>query len=325
MKVTAAAPSNLAFIKYWGKIDDNLNLPANGSISMNLSGLFTTTTVDFDSRYKSDSVIIDGRKDEKEKRRVISHLDRIRKSAKINFKARVVSQSNFPSSTGLSSSASGFAALTLSASCAAGLKLTEKELSTLARLASGSACRSIPGGFVEWRTGKTSNHSVAFSLYPPNWWDIIDVVLVLSDSKKDIPTTEGQKLAFSSPFFTNRLERMESKIKKLKKSLTEKDFSVFGTLVENEALELHAVMLTSTPSLIYLHPETLFFMKEVVKWRKEGLEAYFSLNTGQALHILCQSNNLARVKLKLADFHNIKKIIISRPGVGARIIKSHLF
>lgn len=325
MKATAVAPSNLAFIKYWGKIDDKLNLPANSSISMNLSGLLTTTTVDFDSQYKSDSIIIDGREDEKEKRRVILHLDRIRKSAKINVKARVVSQNNFPPSTGLSSSASGFAALTLAASYAAGLKFAEKKLTILARLASGSACRSIPGGFVEWKKGTTSNDSVAFSLYPPNWWDIIDVVLVLSDRKKDISTTDGQKLAFSSPFFTNRLKRMESKIKKLKKSLAEKDFSVFGTLVENEALELHAIMLTSTPSLIYLRPETLFFMKEVVKWRKKGLEAYFSLNTGQALHILCQSKDLMRVKLKLRGYRNIKKIIISRPAEGAGIIKSHLF
>ena len=325
MKMTAVAPSNLAFIKYWGKVDDNLNLPANSSISMNLSGLTTTTTVDFDNQYKSDLVIIDGKKDEKESLRVTLHLDMIRKSAKIKLKARVVSQSNFPASTGLSSSASGFAALTLSASTAAGLKLTEKELSILARQASGSACRSIPSGFVEWKKGQTSNESFAYSLYPPYWWDLIDVVLVLSDGKKVVSTTDGQKLAFSSPFFTNRLERLESKIKKLKKSLAEKDFSEFGILVENEALELHAVMLTSIPSLIYLHPETLFFMQEVTKWRKEGLEAYFSLNTGQALHILCQSKDLVRVKQKLAGFRNIKKIIINRPAGGAGIITSHLF
>ncbi|MBI3954892.1 diphosphomevalonate decarboxylase [Candidatus Gottesmanbacteria bacterium] len=325
MKATAAAPSNLAFIKYWGKVDENLNLPANSSISMNLSGLLTTTTVHFDSQYKSDSIIIDGRQDEKEGRRVISHLNRVRKIAKITLKAKVVSQNNFPVSTGLSSSASGFAALTLSASTAAGLKLTEIELSTLARQASGSACRSIPGGFVEWKKGKTSGDSFSYSLYPPNWWDIVDIVLVLNDSKKDVSTTEGQKLVLTSPFFTARLERIEDKIKKLKKSLAEKDFSTFGRLAENEALELHSIMFTSTPALIYLLPETLFFMKEIIKWRKEGLEAYFSLNTGQALHILCQGNDLAAVKLKLAGFHNIKKIIISRPEEGARIIKSHLF
>lgn len=324
MKATAVAPSNLAFIKYWGKIDDKLNLPANNSVSMNLSGLLTTTTVDFDSQYKSDSIIIDGGENEKEGRRVILHLDRIRKIAKTTLKAKVVSQNNFPSSTGLSSSASGFAALTLAASCAAGLKFTEKELSTLAKLASGSACRSIPSGFVEWKKGKTSDDSFAYSLYPSNWWDIIDIVLVLSDSKKDIPTTDGQNLAFSSPFFSTRLEKIENKIKKLKKSLAEKNFRAFGILVENEALELHAIMLTSTPSLIYLHPETLIFMKEVVKWRKEGLEAYFSLNTGQTLHILCQSNDLAAVKRKLAPF-NIKQIIINRPTEGAKIIKDHLF
>ena len=208
MKATAVAPSNLAFIKYWGKIDEKLNLPANSSISMNLNGLLTTTTVEFDSQFKSDSIMIDGKQDEKESRRVMSHLDRIRKIAKITLKARVVSQNNFPPSTGLSSSASGFAALTLSASYALGLKLSEKELSILARLASGSACRSIPSGFVEWKKGKTSGDSFSYSLYPPDWWDIVDVVLILSDCKKDIPTSEGQKLAFSSPFFKNGLDKI---------------------------------------------------------------------------------------------------------------------
>ena len=137
MKATAIAPSNIAFIKYWGKKDDELRIPANGSISMNLSGLYTTTTVEFATKYKSDSVIIDGKNLKYEAKRVVVQLDRVRNIANLILRAKVVSKNNFPNSTGLSSSASGMAALTVAASNAAGLKLPEKDLSILARLGSG--------------------------------------------------------------------------------------------------------------------------------------------------------------------------------------------
>jgi len=157
MKGTAIAPSNIAFTKYWGRKNELLRLPENGSISMTLSNLLTTTTVEFSPKYKKDEIIIDSKSvqpDEGE--RIIRHLDRVRAMASVPDKARVVSRNNFPCGTGLSSSASGFAALTLGALQAAGLHMSEKDISILARQASGSACRSIPGGFVEWRNGDTS-------------------------------------------------------------------------------------------------------------------------------------------------------------------------
>src|SRR6266702_3716266 len=133
MKATALAPSNLAFIKYWGKKDEELTLPENGSISMNLSNLTTTTTVEFSPGLQEDSIIINGQREANEGNRVIKHLDRVRRLAQIDDRAKVVTENNFPTATGLSSSASGFAALTLAAVKAAGLALTEKELSILAR------------------------------------------------------------------------------------------------------------------------------------------------------------------------------------------------
>ena len=152
MKATAVAPSNIAFIKYWGKKDGGLRLPENGSISMNLSNLLTTTTVEFSSALKDDDFELEGIRyanDSEKSLRVIKHLDRIRKLGGIDSYAKVVSSNNFPSGTGLSSSASGLAALTVAAAAAASLALSEKELSILARKGSGSACRSIPDGFVE--------------------------------------------------------------------------------------------------------------------------------------------------------------------------------
>jgi len=325
MKATAVAPSNIAFIKYWGRKNEGLRLPENGSISMNLSSLLTTTTVEFSPDFKKDLIIINDKKEENEGSRAIKHLDRIRKLAKINYKAKVVSRNNFPTGTGLSSSASGFAALTVAGSKAAGLELSERELSILARQGSGSACRSIPDGFVEWIDGVTSETSYSISLFSPAHWDVVDVVAVVSKNKKEVSTTEGQKLAASSPFFPVRLARIKAKIELIKKYLKEKDFKNFGELLEGEALELHAIMLTSIPSLIYWLPGTLKVMHAVKKWREAGLQVYFTVNTGQDIHLICQGNDVEKVVRNAKEITDVTKTIINYPSKGAHIVSEHLF
>src|SRR3989338_6837251 len=319
MKATSIAPSNIAFIKYWGKKDEILRLPENGSISMNLSNLLTTTTVEFNHTYKSDSITINCIQEPNDGNRAIKHLDRIRKLANLSQKAKVVTINNFPSSTGLSSSSSGFAALTLAGTKAAGLELSEKELSILARQGSGSACRSIPDGFVEWLDGDTSESSYARSLYPTDYWVIADVVAIVSEGKKDISSAEGQKLVNSSPFFSVRRSHMAEKIKKMKEILKEKNFRDFGELLEAEALELHAIMLTSTPSLIYWTPGTFKIMKLVKKWRTEGLSVYFTINTGQDIHLICEKKNIKKIVVKLKDIKEVKNIIVNYPTISARL------
>lgn len=325
MKATAVAPSNIAFIKYWGRKDEILRLPENGSISMNLSNLLTTTTVEFNKNFEEDEIIINNQKEENEGNRAIKHLDRIRKIAKINLKARVETRNNFPTGTGLSSSASGFAALTVAAAAAADLKFSEKELSILARQGSGSACRSISDGFVEWLDGDTSETSYGVSIYPHDYWDIVDVVAVVSKNKKEISTTKGHKRAASSPFFPLRLERINEKIKSIKKYMEEKNFQAFGELIEAEALELHAVMLTSSPSLIYWLPGTLKVMHAVKRWRQEGLKVYFTVNTGQDIHLICQKKDVEKVVEKTKEVSDVQKTIINYPSIGAHLISSNLF
>lgn len=331
MKATAIAPSNIAFIKYWGKKDEILRLPENGSISMNLSNLSTITTVEFNPKFKKDEIIINNQKEENEGSRAIKHLDRIRKLAKINLnpsaslRARVVTKNNFPTGTGLSSSASGFAALTVAGAKAAGLNLSEKELSILARQGSGSACRSIPDGFVEWLDGDTSDTSYGVSLYPESYWNIVDVVAIVSKNKKEVSTSEGQKLAASSPFFPVRLERISRKIKLIKKYLQEKDFKNFGELLEAEALELHTIMLTSSPSLIYWLPGTLRVMHAVKRWRQEGLGVYFTVNTGQDIHLICQKKDFEKVTKKTEEISDVQKTIINYCSKGAHLTEDYLF
>ena len=325
MKVTAIAPSNIAFIKYWGKKDENLRLPENGSISMCLSNLLTTTTVEFSRDYKDDFIEIDGIKENNIARRVIEHLDRVRKIAGIAEKAKVVSKNNFPTETGLSSSASGFAALTLAGTKAAGLNLSEKELSILTRLGSGSACRSIPNGFVEWISGNSSKTSYTVSIYPPEYWDIVDLVAVVSEEKKEISSTQGQKLIKTSPLFQTRQLLINKKILLIKELIKEKDFEKFGELIEAEALELHAIMLTSSPSLIYWTPGTIKIMKLVKKWRNEGLPVYFTINTGQNIHLICEEKNAKRLEKLVKEVPEVKKLIINKPANGARLTERHLF
>ncbi|OGE32518.1 diphosphomevalonate decarboxylase [Candidatus Daviesbacteria bacterium RIFCSPHIGHO2_02_FULL_36_13] len=326
MKATAIAPTNIAFTKYWGKKNEKLRLPENGSISMCLSDLLTTTTVEFSPEFKKDQITInDDELEADEAERVVKHLDRVRRLAGIEYKSRVVSTNSFPSGTGLSSSASGFAALTLAAASAVGLKLSEKELSILARQGSGSACRSIPSGFVEWLDGNTSESSYAKTIFPANHWAIADVVAIVSEGKKEISSSEGQKSVSSSPFMKTRQSHMRKKNILVKKLIKEKNFKEFGELLEAEALELHTIMLTQRPALIYWTPGTLKIMKLVGHWRNERLSVYFTINTGQDIHLICEQKNIRKLKNKLKKLDFVKEIIINTPGEGARLTQSHLF
>ncbi|MBP9718891.1 MAG: diphosphomevalonate decarboxylase [Candidatus Levybacteria bacterium] len=324
-KATAIAPSNIAFIKYWGVKDEQLKLPQNPSISMNLSNLLTTTTVAFDESFEKDSVMFNGEVQSVVENRALKHIERIRKLANIKTNVKVITQNNFPTGTGLSSSASGFAALTLAGAKAAGLHLSEKELSVLARQGSGSACRSIPDGFVEWLDGDTSETSYAVSLYPPEYWDIVDIVAIVSTDKKEISSTEGHKLATTSAFFDTRLKQNKQKIVQIKQYMQQKDFTRFGELIEAESLELHAIYMTSHPSLLYLLPESLRLLHLVKKWRNEGLEVYFTLNTGQDVHLICEKKNAKKLQELLHALPFVKETIYNTASRGARESTDHLF
>lgn len=325
MKATAQAPSNIAFIKYWGRKDEEMRLPENGSISMNLSHLTTKTTVEFSNTYTTDEVIIDGKIIIEEQNRVITQLERIRALGKSQYFAKVVSQNSFPSGTGLSSSASGFAALTAAAAKALDLNLSERELSILARQGSGSACRSIPNGFVEWLDGNTSETSYAESLYPPEYWNLCDLVVIVSQEKKAIATSEGQTRVSTSPFFEIRQQKIATKIKDLKQALAAKDFEKLGELSEREAMEMHAVMLTSWPSLIYWMEGTLKLMKQIQEWRKAGVPVFFTLNTGQDVHLLCEEKTAKDIEPKIRELPYVYDTILNYPAVGTKIIDKHLF
>lgn len=324
-KITARAHSNIAFVKYWGRKDEVLRLPTNGSISMNLSNLFTTTTVEFREELKQDDIIVNRGREEGIIKKVVKHLDRVRHIGKMQMFAKVVSENSFAASAGMASSASGFAALSMAGTQAAGVILSEKELSILARQGSGSACRSIPDGFVEWQDGATSDKSYAHTLFPPEYWDLADVITVISKNKKETSTTSGQQLVKTSPFFSTRLSQMQEKNSNCKKFLKEKDFESFGKLIEMEALELHSIMLTSWPSLIYLEPVSLTVMKAVKKMREEGISAYFTIDAGPNIHIICQGKDKKQVSEFIKQLPGVIEVLENEASKGTYIISEDLF
>ena len=248
-RATARACANLAFVKYWGKRDAALNLPLNNSISMTLDAAHTTTRVEIAPELEADEVWLSGAPAPGAfTSRVVAHLERIRSLARSATSARVHTDNNFPTGTGFASSASGFAALTCAASAAFGLRLSRRELSVLARKGSGSSCRSIHAGFVEWHAGQDSDSSFATQLADARHWNLVDLAVLVTEREKTVPSSDGHRLAGNSPFWHSRTQTMAARLAEVRQALLKRDFHRFGREVEAEALEMHAIMQTSATS-----------------------------------------------------------------------------
>lgn len=317
---TALAHPNIAIVKYWGNRDAALRLPANSSLSMNLAGLETRTTVTFDDGLRDDEVVIGGAAQAGTTReRVVRHLDHIRRLAGIETRARVDSENNFPSGAGLASSASAFAALTLAGCAAAGLSLSERELSALARLGSGSASRSIPGGFVEWRAADRHADSYAFSIAPPHHWALVDLVAIVSRAHKPTGSTDGHALADTSPLQPARVASAEARLDVCRKAILERDFGALAEVMEQDALAMHAVMMTSRPPLLYWLPPTLAVMQAVRQWRDDGLPIAFTIDAGPNVHCLCPRDAADEAARRLRTLAGVMEVLRAEPGAAARI------
>jgi diphosphomevalonate decarboxylase len=319
--VTAVGFANIAFIKYWGNRDQKLRLPVNGSISMNLAGLYARTQVTFDPQLCCDDILtLNGRvENEAVLRRVSSFLDRVREMAGSKLFARVVSENNFPIGTGIASSAAAFAALALAATRAVGLELSEPDLSRLARRGSGSACRSVPGGFVEWQVGTREEDSFAFSIAPANHWDLVDCVAVLKVGHKPVGSTEGHTLAGTSPLQASRVADTTRRLDICRQAVLHKDFAALAEIIEQDSNMMHAVMMTSTPALFYWEPASLELMQAVRAWRKEGIPAAYTLDAGPNVHVICEAGASDLVCQRLYDIPAVRQLLVARPGGPAQI------
>ena len=323
-KATALASSNIAFIKYWGNSNNTLRLPSNSSLSMNLDGLHTQTAVTFDSFLNDDEVIIENKTQTGAARgRVIKHLDLIRDRAKITTRARVESENNFPTGAGIASSASAFAALTTAACAAADLHLSERELSIIARMGSGSASRSVPTGFVEWHCGERHDESFAESIAPPDYWNLVDCVAIVSAKHKEVGSTEGHSLANTSPLQQARVDDAPRRLKICREALLKKDFARFAAIVEEDAVMMHAVMMTSRPPLFYWLPPTLTVMGAVKEWRtRDGLPVCFTIDAGANVHAITLSNYMSEIESRLRAIDGVQDVLTAKAGEGARVMNN---
>jgi len=302
MQATAIAHPNIAFIKYWGNRDEALRIPLNSSLSMNLDALSTTTSVEFRADLQQDDLVIDGLNASPDAvQRVSAFLDIIRASMQEkDLKAIVISQNNFPSK-------------------AAGLDLDEAALSRLARRGSGSASRSIPDGFVEWQAGNSDENSYAFSIAPADHWQLVDLIAVVSRAHKPVGSSTGHLLAATSPIQNARVSDCQRRLEICRRAILKKDFSTFAEIVELDSNLLHAVMMTSSPNLLYWEPPTIAIMKKVLEWRLQGLRVCYTIDAGPNVHLLCQVEDAPSIEKLLQAVNGVETIYRSNPGRGVQV------
>ena len=288
---------------------------------MNLDGLYTRTTVSFQPSLPFDELIINGHEIAGAGRDRVSHiLDIIRGMANLHERAEVMSENNFPSGAGIASSASAFAALALAGSKAAGLNLNEQDLSRLARRGSGSASRSIPGGFVEWQAGTSDEDSFAFSIAESDHWNLVDCIAIVSTSHKKTGSTEGHGIAGTSPLQPARVADAPRRLDICRKAILERDFNTFASIVEFDSDMMHAVMMTSTPALHYWKSESLEVMNCVRQWRAEGIQACYTVDAGPNVHVICPETEAQIVQKALREIQGVQNILVARAGGAAKLV-----
>lgn len=321
-RATARACSNIAFIKYWGNRDETLKLPMNSSISMNLDSIYTQTTVQWDEALKSDELVLNGEQTIGQAlMRVSEHLAFIRQRLSIDSFAHVESANNFPMGAGIASSASSFAALTVAAVAAAGVILSERELTTIARLGSGSASRSIPAGFVIWHQGDSHESSYAESFAPPDHWDLVDVIAIISGDHKAVGSRAGHTSANTSDLQMARVSGAGERLRICQQAILERDFATFADVVEHDSNLMHAVMMTSRPPLFYWLPTTLTVMSAVRQWRAEGIQVCYTLDAGPNVHCICTRFYADMVVQLLHQIVGVQDVRMASVGGGACLIE----
>lgn len=320
---TARAHSNIALVKYWGKRRARLNLPAVGSISVTLADLHTETEVRFEPELETDHIRLDGHETAKSNARMSAFLDLVRARAGISLRAHVHSRNNFPTGAGLASSASGFAALALAASHAAGLELSLSELSILARQGSGSAARSLFGGFAQMHRGEQNDGLDAYAepLLDAQDWPLGVVIAITETASKKIDSTQGmQSTAVNSPYYDAWVNTSPNDLSDMRAAIMARDFSKVGELTEFSCLKMHGLMLSARPGLLYWNPATVAAILRVQQLRSEGLQVYFTIDAGPQVKALCLPADMPRVARELAAVPGVQTVRSSALGPPAHLI-----
>jgi diphosphomevalonate decarboxylase len=317
MRATARAQPNIALIKYWGKRDGNRNLPAVGSISVTLDELFTTMHVELDGALDLDELHVNGRTSPGLLPRVTQCLDSVLGTDRL--RARVISESNFPIAAGLASSASSFAALVVAASAAGGRERTTHELARLAGAASGSAARSLYGGFVELRN---DGDSIAVqTILDGESWPMRVIAAVTSTAPKPVSSGEAMEASRkTSPFYARWVEEQDSDLSTARDAITARDFGKLASIAEHNCLKMHSVMWASRPPVVYWNAATIACLERVRQLQADGAAAFFTIDAGPQVKVVCLPGDESQVAEALSNTPGVESVLASGIGAGAALM-----
>ncbi len=323
---SAVAHPNIALIKYWGKASDiEFNEPAVSSLSITLDTLQTQTRLSFDPALSQDELRLNGVSDHKKLPRISENLDKLRALAGVNTRCTIDTENNFPTGAGLASSASGFAALVSAGNRALGLDLGLREQSMLARSMSGSAARSIEGGFVKIALPDAIDHQVHFGrafaeqITAPEAWPLEVCVVIVSEQEKTIGSTEGmERSRKTSPYYQAWLEGNDADVLNAEQLVLKQDFDKLADLSEFSCMKMHAMAMASQPGLLYWKGATVDLMHEVRALRASGLPVFFTVDAGPQVKAVCAPGYGDKVAEALGGIAGVKGIIRCGLGSGAR-------
>lgn len=322
---TARAHANIALVKYWGKRDAVHNLPAAGSLSLTLDALTTITTVTFDDALDVDAMTLDGHAASAgELARTSAWLDLVRAGAGIATRARIDTANHFPTSSGLASSASGFAALAVAATAAAGLDVSPRDRSILARIGSGSAARSIFGGLVRMHAGDRSDDAYAEPLADPAALTprLRMVVAIVGGGA---PKLHGSRdamdhCAATSPYYAAWVEQVQHDLISAEDAIADGDVATLGAIVESNALAMHAAAIASRPPILYWQPATLAALATVRELRAQGLVAWGTMDAGPHVKVLTVEGDVERVAAGMRGSVGVTEVLVSASGGPAELL-----
>ena len=317
MQATAIAQPNIALIKYWGKRDVDRNLPAVGSISITLSDLYTEVDVELRASMRSDTLLVNGKNNDAMRPRISACLDKVIGAERLC--ARISSRSNFPISAGLASSASAFAATTVAAASAAGRSLGIEELARLAGSSSGSAARSLYGGFAELKNaGDTIDLT---SLCDVDVWPLQVVVAITATEAKATGSTEAMQISRdTSPFYASWIEQQKHDLDIARNAIVRRDFKQLGEIAEHNCLKMHSVMWASRPPMVFWNAATMRCLQTVRQLHGEGCDVFFTIDAGPQVKAICLPKDVDVVRQALAGTPGVIEIMTSGLGPAARLI-----
>ena len=317
MRATAQAQPNIALIKYWGKRDIEKNLPAVSSLSVTLDSLWTKMAVEFSDMDESDVLTVNQLSNQRLLPRISACLDLV--AGVDRPRACIISEGNFPIAAGLASSASAFAALVVAASKASGKYRDRLSLARIAAAASGSAARSLFGGFVELQAGDTSIE--VETITAADDWPLSVVVAITEESAKPVSSGEAMiRSAETSPFYSSWLEQQADDLASARDAVLRKDFAQLAAVSEHNCLKMHSVMWGSRPPIVYWNGATLSCMEAIRRLQSEGHAVFFTIDAGPQLKAICLPDETHLVRSTLDACAGVVRTMVSGLGVGAMLL-----